>query len=249
MNFIRLLISFICIIHSTSHANKDYEMFLKGNQACKQGRYIEAANIYEKISVQSAAILYNTGYARYGLGDYKGALIVWRQAERLAAGALFKKVRIALDKALIKTDQELDGLYYRFLIYLQAGIWLGTLQLITLFILGLLIFFMYCGYAKIHLNIRGKLIFITMIIGLFLCSITLFAHYYIQGTLMGRWAVVSDQQISVFAMPHVDAHIVGTVSGGALVKLVDENGAWCKMHYPRAKGWIQKAGVHPLKSA
>ena len=230
-------------------ANKDYELFLQANQACKTGRYQQAVSLYRQITVCSGAVLYNMGYALYAVGDYKGALIALREAERRASGVLFKKIRHAITQANFKLGLDKDPWWYRYALELQRGIWLGTLQILCLIALFSLLSMTVIFRGTYGFSGRRRWYMSGVILILVVSIVMIEAHYYIQGYIGGRWAVVIPDKLSVFVMPHKDSHVVSEVNGGGLVKLVDENGAWCKMHYLRAKGWVQINDLHLVKSA
>lgn len=250
MNGIKIIVILVgVVLGSTLQANKDYELFLEANQACKVGRYAQAINLYNQMNIQSGAVLYNTGYAQYGLGNYDTALVAWRQAERKTSGEVFKKVRVGVTQALNKLGEDQDSWLYQMLLRMQAGLWVGTVQCLIILLASVWLFLMF-GSSSIQLNFtrRLKIVRVLIVVLLLLCLATLGAYYYCQGYFGGTWAVVTKSQ-QVLVMPNLNAHSVGNVNSGVLVKLVDENDAWCKMHYPRAKGWIQRDAVHPIKSA
>ena len=248
MKKLLLLSAFFCL--QTVQANKDYELFLKGNQAIKSAKYQEALESYKEIKVQSAGVLYNTAYALYALGDYTGALVALREAELRASGDLFKKIRIAISAAHTKLELPQDSRWYVFVLNLQQVIWLGTMQisLVLILFLGLLMSVIFWR-RKMHVGqlLAGKN---KIYLGIYIVLLVFFAakigaYFYVHK----RCGVLLSDAVSVFATPHTDAHVLATVPGGVRVKLVDENDAWCKMQYLDNKGWVQKKDVRILEVA
>jgi tetratricopeptide (TPR) repeat protein len=231
------------------HGNKDYELFLQGNQLSKSGQYNEALATYESIKTRSSVIFYNTGLVQYALGSYGQALACFRQAQLTVSGQLYSKVEEAVEVVQNKLGLPHDSLLYNTLLYFQSDIWLGWYQCIFLILLLGLLWEWYrskkdstkidISYEKKQRD-RNKLITkVLIIVGLCRTAVILFAYYYIHQP----YAIVVAKEAPVFVGPNKEFDTVAVVPEGLRLELVDENDAWCKMHCRISKGWVQKEHV------
>ena len=226
-----------CLFINILHANKDYELFLQGNQLVQQGNYQSSLQAYDSIKIQSSFIFYNRGLIEYALGNYVHALGALRCAELRASSDLLKKIERSLVVVQNKLGLPQDNWIYRLLVSLQSGIWLGCNQV------GLLLLFIFLSiilYRRKNINTKYLLLQYGIILfGIVIISIKIFAYYYIHQP----YAIIVAKDASVFVGPNKEFEIVGHIFEGQSVELVDENPAWCKMHSRDTKGWVQKDDV------
>ncbi len=222
-------------------ANKDYELFLAGNQLAQSGKYQDALDAYNGIKSSSSAICYNRGLTHYALGNYLEALGDFRRAERTASGALFDKVKSAVNTTQNKLGLPEDAWFYSALLYAQKGSFLGWLQIALLYFLGIIVFVVY------RRKKYNKQSFIFQLVGyscvIFIIGLKIFAYYYIHQP----YAIVAAKEAPVFVGPNKEFDMVGSLPQGLRVELVDENNSWCKMHCRDMKGWVQEKDLCIIK--
>lgn len=231
-------------------ANKDYELFLKGNHLLKIGSLQEALDSYNQIKIKSSAIAYNKALVLFGLQRYSEALGQCCQAQLKAEGSLAKKIKHTKTVIQNKLGLSKDSFLYVFFLDMQSGMWLGLWQLLFFLSLCSMIWFIYIynfeaesfllQYLKVKKPIRKRSVLFFLFL-LFCSMIKIFSYYYVRQS----YVVILPKEASVYVGPCEEFDKIGTLSVGVCAELVDENDAWCKIHNSdiKSRGWIQKQNV------
>ena len=200
----------------------------------KKGSFAQAIDKDRAIEHMSTALLYNQGYALYGLGKYDEALVCFRTAQLNANGQLASKVEHAVVATQNKLGAEQDSDLYQLILKIQNGMSLLFMQFLFLLHLALLLFFFF--------KKRWKLFIVFNCVALVLI-VRLAAYYYVHIPYL----IVTAQQANIFVGPHEKFNTIAVLPRGTEVKLVDENDSWCKMLYRGSAGWVQRENVQIIK--
>lgn len=228
------------------------ELFLKGNEAYKQGRYGEAARFYEEIlssGIKNGFVHYNLGNAYFKQNDLGRAILNYQRARIFlpADGDVKFNLRFADS---IKQDNIPEGEFNpftRMILFLYGVFDVNTLFRMVYFLFLLLIASLIFGWNSKNVNhqtINARIQTpAAVIFAVFLFVLVLKVHE----TATSRHAVVLAHEIRVKSGPSDTYTDIFTLHAGSRVAVRKENNGWLLISLPNGySGWAEKSGLEKI---
>lgn len=252
MNRINAVIVLVGIAVGVAVAQTPNDVFQRGNEFYRAGRFAEAAREYELILKQgytSAPLYFNLGNAYYRLGELPQAILAYERAARLDPGD--PDVQMNLKLANLRTVDRIEPVPELFLVTwlreltavlpLPAALSIGAAVWVILFLLlTILNFFPRLSWVNI---LRWGIMGSGVIVLLFAVLLTL------EVTQAGdqHEAIVTSQVVTAKNSPDAQSVDAFVVHGGLKVRLSDEVGNWVKITLADGKvGWVQQTDVEQI---
>lgn len=238
-------IFFLLVISSTFvFGQTANELFTKANGLYKDGKYLEAIEVYEKIENQdqvSSQLYYNLGNCYYKLNQVAATIYNYEKAlqldplnEDVANNLIFAK-RLTLDniEALPKTFiQKMNKEYVQKLSYNQWAMLLVLFSFVASF-LFLVFYFAETSFRK-RVYFTGSILSFIGLVALIV--ITLKAYDFSKNNID---AIIFSGKTGIKNAPTLNSETVFTLHEGTKVKIVDSVDNWKKIKLADGKiGWI-----------
>lgn len=211
------------------------ELFLQGNQAYEAGAYAQALKFYESIEDKGPAVWFNMGNCFYQQDSAGAALVSWRRAQRGASGSLYRAAQRNID--LIQAGGDRRQVWwqpiYQLIMYIVAFVGLGFLQIIFLFCLFIILVLL----KSLSASMMRRLLFCIAVGMILVVGVCIAVSWY---DMLYDHAVVKEKQVSIYAGPGCDYHVIGTCSHLQEFAIRDKKGVWYKIRGAGQRGWIQK---------
>jgi tetratricopeptide (TPR) repeat protein len=234
---------FILILSMMACAATPNDMFSAGNVAYEQGKYAEAAALYESVvtnNVATAAAWYNLGNARFKAGQLGHAIAAWRSAERLSPRDPSLRANLAFARRKAAGGQEVsDGPFEQLLKFCTPNEWA------TAAAIAWLAFFVVLAISEsrgrrtesrrplVTLAVLGALT--ALLAG---ASVASYVDFY------KRTEVVAVKQAAARFGPLEDSQIAFQVNDGNEFPVVDSTATWVQVEGKDGKvGWLKRDDV------
>ena len=225
------------------------------NQLYEQGQYAQAVQAYEQLIEQGysdSALFYNLGNAYYKQGDYGGAVLNYRRAQRLAPRDADIQANLEMARSRAVDQFEVaensgtlslvgeavrDTFTHNQLAMTALGLWI-------LFVILLLLF----DSAKAGSGWRKGLKYalavtaVVLVVGI----LALGAYGYVDGAQSEGVIVAS--QVEVTSGPGKQYMTEFTLHSGTEVELVETRGSWIRLVAAggELEGWVPVSAVEPV---
>jgi tetratricopeptide (TPR) repeat protein len=221
------------------------ELFSRGNESYRAGRYEEAAAAYEQIigrGETSAAVYFNLGNSYYRAGKIAPAILAFERSARLDPSD--PDVRHNLRLLSLKTVDRIEAVPELFLVQwmrsLAALVSPGTARSFFLVAWGIL----FIALASLYLISSPALIRVARAVAL-----ASFILVLLGGVMLGLQrfnddaaglAIVTAPTVTAKSSPDAGSVDAFVIHEGLKVRLSDAVGGWTKVTLPDGKvGWIQ----------
>ena len=221
--------------------------FSAANKFYAEGKFPEAANVYEKIiasGTTSPNLLFNYGNAEFKSGNLGKAIAAFRRAELLAPRDSEIRANLAFVRNQVQGATVRESLWQN---------WLGNLSLNEWTVFAAIAFwltFIFLAAKQIRPALATKLKSATWIFA----ALTIFS-----GTILGvqaanhftkQTAVVVSANTTARSGPFDDAQSAFTARVGAELSVLDRHGDWIQVTNGSGKiGWLRTAQVEILPGA
>jgi tetratricopeptide (TPR) repeat protein len=247
-----LIISMSCWqLHAqeNEHDNSDVShIFLKANQAYKDGDFNKAADLYKKLltlGISNGSMYYNLGNAYLKTGSIGKALASYRKAELFLPRD--EDLQANIQYAQQQTTDKIEG-REPYAVLKSFCFWYERLSIRELVVVFLVVNALLWGTAILRLFynwdylgiVLSILLFFTVLMGIS-SAIKLYAFY---GTAGG---VVTIREITVRSGSSINDTALFQLHEGAEFEWVEENEGWVKIQLRDGKkGWVQKETVEKI---
>ena len=252
MNRIYATIVLVGLAVSAVVAQTPGDVFQRGNEFYRAGRFAEAAREYESILKQgytSSPLYFNLGNAYYRLGELPQAILAYERAARLDPGD--PDVQMNLKLANLRTVDRIEPVPELFLVTwleeltavlpLPTALSIGAAVWVILFLL-LTILNLFPRLSWVNI-LRWGIMGSGAIALLFAVLLTL------EVTQAGdqHEAIVTSQVVTAKNSPDAQSVDAFVVHGGLKVRLSDQVGSWVKITLADGKvGWVQQNNVEQI---
>ena len=225
------------------------------NQFYEEGQYAQAVQAYQQLVEQGyadSALFYNLGNATYKLGDYGGAILNYRRAQRLAPRDADIQANLDLARSravdqfevteargtLTQLGETMQG------VFTHDQLAMGALGLWILFVVLLLLF----GTAKAGGAWRRVLKYAMSAAAVVLVAGVLALGVYSHADHAQSEGVIVVAQVEVTSGPGEQYVTEFTLHSGTEVDLVETRGSWVRLIAAggELEGWVPVSAVEPV---
>ncbi|MCX5922613.1 MAG: SH3 domain-containing protein [Candidatus Dependentiae bacterium] len=227
-----ILVTILFSLHMV-RADTTQELLLRAYTCYQQKDFSQAYTLYESIEPKDLLVWYNMGNCCYKLGNVVQAVAYWHKARRHALPEERATISYNIDVAEIQLAVSGEhGVLAKLERKLDAAP-LFWLQIMFLFCWFSCFFFIkkYNRGTKYRALFGSILIIVTLSSGL---------AVVIKYKSLQQRGVVMKPNVSVFAGPDQQYHVVGVLNAACPVTLVEERESWCKIKHQRCSGWVPK---------
>lgn len=219
-------------------AKNTQEIFLQANKEYQKQHVEKAQELYESIERKGPAVLYNLGNCCYHLKQYPRAISYWCRAQK---SGMINDEHIEGNIAAAREQegyrQESKPQWYRLLKKTVAPFPMVILQLLFLCAWYLL-------FWVLFLRRGPKSRYIIVMIMVLLCvltwlSVAFFVVYNEQRYQKG----IINQTTAVFAGPHDNYHVVGTINRTDEINILEQRVGWYKVMHDNTYGWVPTRAI------
>ncbi len=209
------------------------ELFLRGNESYKQGKWQEAFDNYALIKTKGYAILYNLGLCAHRMGDDPLAFAYMMYAQKYSDTQGYMNCHAFIQSLCEEHKIPFSTRYYDlFFMSRLSSIPIGVLQLLFLLLWVLLWVFMLKLYASCwRYHIISAILLIIILLGMMLA-----VHYHKGHSIYG----VIKQTASVHAGPGLSFKERYTEQPLSQIVIMDVHGSWVKVANANGSGWIER---------
>jgi tetratricopeptide (TPR) repeat protein len=245
-SFLALFLFLLLVSNAFSNAVQ-LSPFQQGNQLYREGKFLEAANVYEGLIKErpSAEVYYNLANAYFKAGKVGLAVLNYERARNLKPRDSDILTNSSYVRQLIEYKiEDKRNWYQRKISELLTYVTLEECMLFCfaayfLFVTGLLISLV---LKKQPLFAKMGTLAITLVV---LCSIPLFLKYAESGA--GKRGIVTETQAEVRYGPSGSDRIAFRLTEGLEVNLDDEKEEWYRIRLRDGRsGWAGKSQVTPI---
>lgn len=222
------------------------DQFTAANQAYEQGRFTQAAVLYENLvtnGVRTASAWFNLGNARFKAGEIGEAIAAWRQAERLTPrdSALRANLGFARKKAAGDAEPHLPLLKV-------LTRWLTVNEWLSVAALAIFLFFLLLAWTEWRLS-RGvprpmATLIVTGIIALTFCGGSAASY---SDSVLTQHAVAIKSSPARFG-PLDEAKVAFQLTEGAEVTIHDSTAAWAQVREgSKNEGWVKRESLKMIR--
>ena len=239
LKFRILCLAAILLVSTFSFAQTDFEV---ANNAYAEGRYDEAAALYQKLIDEqpSAQAYYNLGNAQYKQGELAQAILAYERALRLKPNHKDAKYNLQIAQARI-TDNIPEQDFF-------LSVWARTIRnsasentwlicsiaLFCLALIGLLLFLL-----GRELWLRKTAFHIAWLALLFSLCTGLNAYSLHQRDTLRNEAIITQGIVNAKSSPDRSGTDIFTVHEGTKVTIRETIGEWANIHVGSNEGWIR----------
>lgn len=248
----RLLALFFVTLCFTSHAFAFSEAQLNANALYAEGKYQEAAKLYEEMildSYISTEIYYNLGNAYYKIDDIPNAILNYEKALKLQPDnedALFN-----LKMANKRTVDKIDRLPELFIgnswknLVTSKTVESWAYYAVGLIFLSLLLFISYLLMEQVIIKKAG---FYAGLLFLGLSMFTLLMASQHNAIIeQSSEAIIFAPTITIQSEPNENAEKLFTLHEGTKVTVLEDNKKWSKIKLPNGNiGWIKSDEIKSI---
>ncbi|MBW1765515.1 MAG: hypothetical protein JRJ65_00510 [Deltaproteobacteria bacterium] len=224
---------------SRSQPNGWGEHFFRANQACKEGRFQDAVDEYERLihaGHENGHIYYNLGNAYFRLERIGYAILNYERARAMIPrdADLNFNLRYARDQIQDAIEEPQD-------LMMMAFFWMESLNIHELFWIFVVLNVLFWGILVIRLFIRPEWTFYISIILLVFWVITgsSFGLKYFQQENDDR-GVILRQEVNILAGPDVHDTVLFKLHEGTIVHHERSEEDWSLIRLPDEKrGWVK----------
>ena len=250
-----LALAFLLVVFIPNQAKPliDRETMLRANQLYENGRFSDAAQIYQQLIDQDfkdSSLFYNLGNAYYRRGDLGKAILNYERAARLAPrdGDIQANLTYANNQSLDQYEFEANSPLEQWTQAASSKLTLNEISVLALVIFWVLIilFILYrhsrsSGFKK---GLRYALVFTLFIFAI--SVITLGGRIYTESTSPD--AIVTVESVDVISNPGDGGVTQFTLHSGAHVVLLETRGQWVLLSLPgdQFQGWVPVESVEGI---
>jgi len=241
--------------HSTGVSATAADTMLTANQLYEQGQFAQAVQAYQQLIEQGysdSSLFYNLGNAYYKLGDYGGAVLNYRRAQRLAPrdADIQANLELARSRAVDQFEvtensgtlhllgQAVQGRFTHNQLAMAAlGLWILSVILLLLF-----------GTAKAgsawH---RGLKYALTVTATVLVVGVVALGAYGYVDSARSEGVIVA-AEVPVTSGPGEQYVTEFTLHSGAEVELVEARGSWVRLVAAggELEGWVPERAVESV---
>mgnify|MGYP000179699741 CR=1 FL=1 len=232
---------------ATSQDKGDFDFsrtFLEANRLFNQGKYEEAASLYELLTtkIENGDIYYNLGNAYLKSGRLGEAILSYRNAQIYMPRNEDLKANIEYARQLTKDKIEKKTGYS---LLNTICFWYDDFNLREVFFSFLIANGIFWTIALLRIWFRNEFFywsFLVSFIFLIVIGLTLGAKIY--NTFYSKEGVITNKEVAVRSGNGLNNTVLFYLHEGAEFKLLSRNGSWIKIELPDGKkGWVQRKFV------
>ena len=203
----------------------------------EQKEYDQASVLLRDIHPKNSVIWYNMGNCAYKKNEYEYALSYWRCAYASASSDVKKHIAYNIDVVEQKMGRSNQTSFVKNIYDAYRSIPLIIFQLFFLLPWFLLLLFIkrYKHGTKYKSLFFVSLLFMTIVSG-----VVLGFKYHI---IKQRRGIVMKHQVSLFAGPDEQYHILGFLDGASEVVVHEQRPSWYKISYKQGSGWLMQDSI------
>jgi tetratricopeptide (TPR) repeat protein len=251
-----LLIAILTVVHSLTLFAQDKSaetadpshIFLTANQSYKEGRYEQAAALYEKLlalEIINGSICYNLGNSYLKAGKIGKALVNYRRAELFMPRNedLQANIQYALQQTIDKIEGRDPYSYLKSFCFWYSR--LTIKELVTVFLVANIGLW---GIALFQLFKKQE--YLRLVLYVFIACALLFgisAGIKVYSFYYNPAGVVTAREVTVRSGSGINDTALFNLHEGAEFNWLDESDGWVKIRLrDNKKGWVQKETVEKV---
>ena len=248
----KLLMTVICLFSllyapgSALHAQTSDEFFQKGNELYRQGKFVDAIKLYEKVlekNEESGELYFNLGNAYFKTNDYAHAILNYERAKKFIPNDEAVNVNLQLANVHVTYNVEPIPLPFYVESWNVVKSWFSLNQLSSMlvgFFVALLISVAVFLYTRSFFIKRLFLIFNTVFLGCVVVVAIIFIIRISEGTSQ-QFAVVLTDVVNVKTTPDDNSSDAFVIHQGLKLRLLDKVGDWREVKLADGKvGWMKE---------
>lgn len=234
MNTLRLFFLVIIVGNCSVYAAKQWEQFLRANQAFENGDIQSALKEYEEIPDKGPIIFYNIGLCHKQLSNHFEALVAFKQAQKESDLRLFNIVTPQIQQLENHFEKSHDTIFFVYAKWFRALFSLPLLQILFL-IVWWTFFIVLCWLSSKY----KKIIQLFLLLFLIIIGSIGFCLLYLKHTDNG----LIKETASVFVGPDSSFNKLITLTQADQIQIHSLQDEWYKIQYDNKVGWIEASKV------
>ena len=215
--------------------------FDSANKFYDQGKYIEAADAYEKLAADgpvSAALYYNLGNALFKTGQLGRAIAAYHQAEQLAPRDADLRANLQFARNQVQGPTWHANFWHRRLRTLSLGEWTG------LTVAAFWLTFLPLAVGQIRPSLKNGFRKLAWVAGLATVLLGVCFGFALHERLTGNKAIVVVNDLTVRSGPFEEAQGSFTAHDGAEFRVLDRKDDWYQVSDGAGRiGWLKRDNV------
>jgi tetratricopeptide (TPR) repeat protein len=231
---------------SLLHAQTSDELFQKGNELYRQGKFVDAIKQFEKVlgnNEENGELYFNLGNAYFKSNDYAHAILNYERAKKFLPTDEAVNVNLQLANVHVTDNVEPIPLPFYVEWWNVVKSWFSLNQLSSMlvgFFIALLISVAMFLYTRSFFIKRLFLIFNAAFLGCVVLVATIFIIRVSEGTSQ-QFAVVLTDVVNVKTTPDDNSSDAFVIHQGLKVRLLDKVGDWREVKLADGKvGWMKE---------
>lgn len=251
-SFTKKVLTLLLIFISFSTFSQNEELFERGKELYKNGKYQEAVNSWKQIlenGQTSAELYFNLGNAQFKLNEIGPSIYYYEKALQLAPNDADIKTNLAFaENARIDLIEPLPKSVFSKWYSSVANKFTFNGWAILSVVFSILFVTLFLLYYFSYSEMRKRVFFAFSLTSIFLMAVALtFSFLTYDDSLNHQPAIIFSDEIEVKSEPSMGSNSIFVLHEGTKVKIIEQDGNWCHISLADGKeGWIPISDLKQL---